>query len=166
MGSLCRNLLHSFKSKARSYRTRMNALHCYLMYSWLLVHIQSMGEISPLVSISFCSRLEYTIDLMHLDLSTCTWMIAILLRTVSNGVIYVCDKHVTNINKIISIGLDLSFDLSFRAHSLPSASMYILSTYICKYLLTYQDFGFVHIALISRRRVSQPIQQCTKDDIQ
>ena len=125
MKSLCRNLLHSFKSKARSYRTRMNALHCYLMYSWLLVHIQLTGEISPLVSISCCSRLEYLIDLMHLDLSTCTWIqafdlsIAILLRTVSNVVIYVCDKYVTNIDKIISVGLDLSF----RAHSLPSASM-------------------------------------------
>ena len=86
-------------------------------------------SISPLVSISRC-RLKYLIDLMHLDLSTCTWIqafdlsIAILLRTVSNGVIYVCDKHVTNIDKIISVGLYLSF----RAHSLPSASTYCLRT--------------------------------------
>ena len=46
------------------------------------------------------------------------------LRTVSNVVIYVCDKYVTNIDKIISVGLDLSF----RAHSLPSASRYCLRT--------------------------------------
>lgn len=145
MKSLCRNLLHSFVSmifKSKAWflsNTYMCALHCYLMSSWHLVHIQSMrAKYLPLFQSAAAA------DWNTRSISKYTSSIAILLRTVSNVVIYVCDKHVTNIHKIISVGLNLSF----RAHSRSSASTYyyvhlqisldVSRFRICSYCIDFQ----------------------------
>ena len=118
------------KAKLDSYRTRICALYTV---TWCPPDI--------LYTFNRCGRNIYW---NTRSISKYTSSIAILLRTVSNVVIYVCDKHVTNIHKIISVGLNLSF----RAHSRSSASTYyyvhlqisldVSRFRICSYCIDFQ----------------------------